>query len=566
MTPGAPIASKVEKLIVRSIDLYATGDFEAAEAGFRKILKIEKREFNALHHLGLIALQKGDYATAVVQIKKAIDQHPGSFIALSNLCVAYQKSGRLEDALAAANRALALKSDHAEAYLNRGYSFLLLGKYEEGITDFNKCIVLGRRNYQPYLNRGIANHKLQRYDEALADADIALALNPGSAQALSLKGDALTGSRRYAEALGYYDEAFDLNPNFVEAYVNKGNALRDFGRFVEALQLYDKAVGLDPDFTEALQSRGMLNLLMGNFPEGWRDHEHRKSGGIFNDGKSFKAPVWTGEAEISGTTIFIRPEQGLGDVIQFSRYVKCLEKSGARILFDPYPKLAALMKTMDAEFEIVAAADQILSYDYHCPLLSLPFAFGTTEENIPNDTPYLFADPSRIETWRSRIGATGFRIGICWQGSKHLVDLGRSFPVDLFKHIARLPDVRLISLHKGAGEDQLETLPEGMVVEVLGDDFDASESAFLDTAAVMMCCDLIITSDTSVAHLAGALGAPVWVALKKTPDWRWMLERQDSPWYPTMRLFRQKVEGDWDGVFSEIEDALIRLRAKQAEG
>jgi len=310
----------------------------------------------------------------------------------------------------------------------------------------------------------------------------------------------------------------------------------------------------------------MLKLLLGNFSEGWRDHEFRKSGNIFNDGKSFKNPVWTGSTEISGKTILVRPEQGLGDVIQFARYIRCLDKSGARILFDPYPKLAALMKTMDAGFEIVAADDETLLYDYHCPLLSLPFAFGTTEEYMPKDTPYLFADPSRIETWRSRIGATGFRIGICWQGSKNLIDIGRSFPVDLFKHIARLPGVRLISLHKGAGEDQLVNLPEDMVVEVLGDDFDAGESAFLDTAAVMMCCDLIITSDTSVAHLAGALGAPVWVALKKIPDWRWMLERQDSPWYPTMQLFRQKVEGDWDSVFSEIEDAFIRLRANQPEG
>jgi tetratricopeptide (TPR) repeat protein len=563
MTPGAPIASKLEKLLVRSIDLYAAGDLEAAESGFRKILKIEKREFNALHHLGLIALQKGDYGAAVVQIKKAIDQHPGSFIALTNLCVAYQKFGQLDEALAAANRALAIKSDHAEAYLNRGYSYLLLGKYEEGIKDFNKSIALGRRNYQPYLNRGIANQRLQKFDEALADADIALGLNPGSAQAFSLKGDALAGSERYAEALGYYDKALELNPNFVEACVNKGNALRDLGRFGEAVELHDQAIRIDPDFTEALQGRGMLKLLLGDYREGWRDHEFRKSGSIFNDGKSFKNPVWTGDTEITGKTIFVRPEQGLGDVIQFARYIRNLEKSGARILFDPYPKLAALMKTMDASFEIVAADDEALSYDYHCPLLSLPFAFGTTEENMPNDTPYLFAEPSRVEKWRSTIGSTGYRIGICWQGSKNLIDIGRSFPVAAFRTISRLPDVRLISLHKGAGEDQLAELPEGMVVEVLGEDFDSGEDAFLDTAAVMMCCDLVITSDTSVAHLAGALGVPVWVALKKIPDWRWLLERDDSPWYPTMRLFRQKKEGDWERVFAEIDAALVLHRTNQ---
>jgi hypothetical protein len=186
----------------------------------------------------------------------------------------------------------------------------------------------------------------------------------------------------------------------------------------------------------------------------------------------------------------------------------------------------------------------------------LPLAFNTTLETIPRHGPYLTAEESLVAKWRARIGWEGFRIGICWQGSRNKIDIGRSFPLSLFEGIAGIAHVRLISLHRGEGEEQVGALPAGMSVETLGDDFDSGPDSFLDTAAVMKCCDLVITSDTAVAHLAGALGVRTWVALKYVPDWRWMLDREDSPWYPTMRLFRQASDGDWRGVFDAIEQAL----------
>jgi hypothetical protein len=191
--------------------------------------------------------------------------------------------------------------------------------------------------------------------------------------------------------------------------------------------------------------------------------------------------------------------------------------------------------------------------------MSLPLAFKTKLETIPNDVPYLFAEDERVSKWKEKIGTHGFKIGINWQGSKSKIDLGRSFDLNLFNNISLQQNIRLLSLHKGEGEDQLRLIPENMKVEFLGNDFDAGEQAFLDTAAVMKCCDLIITSDTAIAHLAGALTVPTWIALKHIPDWRWMLDRSDSPWYPTTRLFRQKKIGDWDGVFEYIRLALLEI-------
>jgi hypothetical protein len=236
-----------------------------------------------------------------------------------------------------------------------------------------------------------------------------------------------------------------------------------------------------------------------------------------------------------------------------------LNELGGRVLFSPKAPLTGLMRSLDADVTLVDDEDKSLSFDVHCPLLSLPLAFRTDLDTIPNQIPYLHAEPERIDRWAGTIGRGKLTIGICWQGSVRRFDRGRSFSIEEFSGISKLSGVHLISLHKGAGESQLDALPEGMAVETLGPDFDTGSDAFLDTAAVMACCDLVITSDTAIAHLAGALGRPVWVALRHVPDWRWLLDRPDSPWYPTMRLFRQTEDGNWRGVFSAIESALKQM-------
>jgi hypothetical protein len=269
---------------------------------------------------------------------------------------------------------------------------------------------------------------------------------------------------------------------------------------------------------------------------------------------------------LCGRSILLHSEQGLGDTIQFCRYATLLQQRGAHVVLSVQSQLYRLLRTIGPTIEIVAEGAEGPATDYHCPLLSLPAAFGTTIDSIPASLPYLSAEPQRVMCWRQRLGAEGFKVGICWQGSTGKVDVGRSFPLATLHPLSTIPGVRLISLQKHLGCEQLHTLPAAMQLEVLGDEFDPGPDAFLDTAAVMQSLDLIVTSDTVIAHLSGALARPTWVALKQVPDWRWLLERTDSPWYPTLRLFRQKHAGDWTGVGADLHRALVsHMRQSAAE-
>jgi len=253
-------------------------------------------------------------------------------------------------------------------------------------------------------------------------------------------------------------------------------------------------------------------------------------------------------------------EQGLGDVIQFARYLPRLVRLGASVTFLCSSKLMRLLQSLNTQIEFISSIGAGEAFDFQCALMSLPLAFGDDLESIPNQIPYLKAESELIERWNRRVGHAEFRIGVAWQGKPNAsIDRGRSFPLSAIAPLARVPGVRLFSLQKNDGLDQLQHLPAELKVENLGNDFDSGSDAFIDTAAVMSSLDLVVSSDTSVAHLAGALGCRTWVALKYVPDWRWLLDRDDSPWYPTMRLFRQKVAGDWNPVFSTIEKELRSL-------
>ncbi len=268
-------------------------------------------------------------------------------------------------------------------------------------------------------------------------------------------------------------------------------------------------------------------------------------------------PRWSGE-DISDKTLLICCEQGLGDTLQFVRYVPRVVARAKQVIFWVQPALKALLRDIDGA-TLIGMDERPPAFDVYCPLLSLPRVFATTLATIPADAPYLGADAAAVARWRSRLGQEGFRIGVAWQGKPGVnVDLGRSIPLTAFAPLARTPGVRLISLQKNHGVEQIAALPDGMRVETLGPDFDNGEGAFLDAAAVMMNLDLVVTSDTAIAHLAGALARPTWVALKSCPDWRWMLGGA-SPWYPTMRLFRQSAAGDWDGVFAQMARELADL-------
>jgi hypothetical protein len=291
----------------------------------------------------------------------------------------------------------------------------------------------------------------------------------------------------------------------------------------------------------------MLYLQAGRFSPGWALHEYREQAQ-----RDFGRPRWPVNGPGNQGSVLIHSEQGLGDTIQFCRYALKVAAEGARVTLMVQQPLLGVMQTLGHNITVIADTPEPPATDFQCPLMSLPEIFGTSLGTVPAPIPYLAVELGRVVSWRQRLGSTGFRIGVCWRGSNMPSAVGKDFPVALLQTIAQVPDVRLISLQKGSGVEQLGELPPGMRVEDLGPDFDSGATGFLDTVAVMECLDLIITCDTSVAHLAGALGRPTWIALKHVSDWRWLTERDDTPWYPTARLFRQPRAGDWAAVFDSM--------------
>lgn len=425
------------------------------------------------------------------------------------------------------------------------------GQFAQALESYDRCLALDDRP-QYRSNRGVLLQEMGRIDEALADHDRALAADPTYAQGHYNRGNALQALDRLDEAVSAYDTCIKLLPTFAPAYSNKADALRDLGRFDVALASYEQALSLAPDLPDARFNRALVFLLLGRFEEGLSDYEWRwQRGDLQKHRRSFRAALWLGQESLAGKTILLHAEQGLGDTLQFCRYAQMVSALGARVIMECPRALVPLLKTLPGVDILLAAGDVLPHFDFHCPLASLPLTLKTSLHCVPAPILYLYPQPERIRRWSQGLGQEGLRIGVCWQGQPSQIDQGRSFPLKMLKPLSEIPGVRLISLHKGAGEAQLQDLPPGMTVQTLGPHFD-KDGAFLDTAAVMKHCHLVVTSDTAIAHLAGALGVPVWVALKFVPDWRWLLHRSDSPWYPTMRLFRQSAPGDWGPVFAAM--------------
>jgi hypothetical protein len=390
----------------------------------------------------------------------------------------------------------------------------------------------------------------------LESYDRALKLNPRYTLCAVNRSAALDALGRPQEALAGLDTALALDPADFGALNNKATILKSLGRIEEALPLYRRALERAPNDANTQSNYAMACLLTGDFESGWRAFEHRWAKAE-NAGKrpALAFPEWNGEP-LEGRRILVYAEQGLGDIVQFSRYLPLLQAVGAHVAFLVAPKMHALLSAAFPGVALVGdiARAQASACDFQVALMSLPLRFGTRLETVPAAIPYLKADPSRSARWRERLGPHGFKIGIAWQGNPNVsVDAGRSLPLAQFAPLA-IGGVRLISLQKNEGAEQRAAAP--MAVEDLGPGFDAGRDSFVDTVAVMENLDLVITSDTSIAHVAGAHGRPVWVALRHVADWRWLQGRADSPWYPTMRLFRQDAPNAWAGVVAAMRSAL----------
>jgi tetratricopeptide (TPR) repeat protein len=550
LNPNAPFA--------RALALHRQGKIREAELLCIEIVKRRPKHFGALSLLGAIALSTRRNPRAVQMLRRAIALNPNLLVAHNNLGEALRRLKRPKLALESFNKAIALKPNDANAYINKANLFYELKRYPLALAIYDKAIALNPELARAYFNRGNTQREMKRPQAALESYRRAISLVPGFVRAHTNLGALLNELERCEEALQAYDAALALRPKSPACWYNHANVLRDLNRIDDAIASYHEAIALKSDYAQAHWNMGNCMLLLGDYGQGLTEYEHRLGRARQIKRRAYSQPVWTGDEDIAGKTLFIFPEFYLGDMIEFCRYAKMAEDRGAKVVLAAQNSLHQLLRGLSPTLEIIAADAVPDNFDYHCPLMSLPFAFKTTFETIPGQVPYLLAEEERVVKWREKLGPHGIKIGICWQGSKtvYAQRLHRSFSPLHFRNIAKLANVRLISLQKPDGEDPLAGLPSDLSIESLGPEFDAGPQAFLDTAAVMQSLDLVITTDTGLAHLAGALARPTWLVVKHVPDWRWLLDRADSPWYPTMRLFRQKQRGNWRSAFEQIETAL----------
>ncbi len=520
-------------------------DYADALSNRGNILKDLKRFAEALESYNLAIAARADYAEAY-----------------SNRGNVLRELKQFDAALADIDRAIALRPDYAEAWSNRGGVLHALRRFDEALLCYDRALVLQPRFAHAWSNRGNALHELERYEEALADFDRAVALEPDFAQGHSNRGNTLRRLQRFDEALASYDHAIALDPNLVEARCNRGSVLQEMGRFDEALASYDDATAIKPDFADAHFNAGAVRLLTGDFARGWQDHEWRWGIEQLQGCKRhFAEPQWRGSDDIAGRTILIHAEQGLGDTLQFARYVPRVAERAAHVIFEVQKPLHGLMASLAGGAQVVTRDDPLPDFDLHCPLLSLPLAFGTLLENVPAQTPYLSAPPDKIGAWRDRLGKHDkLRVGLVWAGNprKELpgmnrIDRQRSMTFDRLAPVLDVAGCAFYSLQKG--DDAVAQIRGSARREHVTDWTDELHD-FTDTAALVENLDLVIAVDTSVAHLAGALGKPFWLLNRYTTCWRWLLERDDSPWYPTARQFRQDESRSWDGVIARVQAAL----------
>ena len=410
---------------------------------------------------------------------------------------------------------------------------------------------------------GVIEYKAYNYKIAELLISKAILINPNNSSFYSNLGHVLKKINKIKDALLSYDKAISLKPDYAEAYHNRGIVLKELNKIEEALSDYDKAISLKPDYAEFYWNKSLVLLLKGDYKSGFKLYEKRwdaPSVGFFNYRKNFSKPFWNGTQDLKNKTILLLSEQGLGDTIQFCRYIDLVKNLGARVLFQVPKKLFSLLKNLKSVDQFLIEGNALPKYDYYCTLLSLPFAFRTEIKTIPSNIPYLNISQDRIIKWKNYLGRKDFKIAISWQGGKSKVDSGRSFPLKLFKNISNIRGVRLISLQKNEGSEQL--IDGNLEIQTLPKNFDNSGEEFLDSAAIMKSVDLVITGDTSLTHLAGALGVNTWLALKHVPDWRWLIDKQNSPWYTCHRIFRQKKLDDWQQVFLDMEKE-IKILLKQ---
>jgi tetratricopeptide (TPR) repeat protein len=467
----------------------------------------------------------------------------------------HHQAGRLREAEQLYRQILAQQPNHADALNLLGMLAGQTGRLDAAPNLIRRAIAICSTNVSYYNNLGNALVDAGQLDEAIAVYRQAMVLSPQFASAHYNMGVALERKRQLDEAIAAYRQAIRLQPDFAEAHNNLGNALIDKGQLDEAMAACRRAIALKGDYAEAHRNLSVALLVRGDLQQAWEEYEWRwKCKDSLSPQGNLAQPRWDGRP-LEDRALLLYAEQGLGDALQFVRYVPLVEQRGGRIILECQAELQRLFQTIAGRCQIVARGQPLGAFDLHCPLLSLPRVFGTTLANVPNDVPYLHADAEEAGRWRSRLAEHSplVKVGLGWAGNpRNRTDRSRSINLARLAPLGQVPGVRFFSLQKGAAAAEAKTPPHGMELV----DWTEDLKDFADTAALIAKLDLVIAVDTAVAHLAGAMGRPVWTLLPFVPDWRWLLEREDSPWYPSMRLFRQPSVGDWDSVIARVAEAL----------
>lgn len=587
--PAEAASMDLHALRVRAREFGALGKHQEAAAAWREVLDREYDDPGAAHQLGkaLLNLNKlddavaafrraaehdpataairldlaralskqGKFADAKMLLDDLVARDPADADALLLLAAALRGLGRNEEALAYHDRAVEQRPDHADSRFEKAGTLKALKRNDDAEAAYRDALRLQPTHREAALGLGRLLIETSRADEAVALLAPLSERQPDQLPVWTEFGSALLAAGDHPRALMAYRAALAIQPASAALLCNMSLALFSLDRFEEGIAACRRALAIEPASSTAQFNIACMELTQGHFREGWEAYEYRFPMGhnkaIRED---VKAAPWCGE-DLAGKSIVVFGEQASGDCLQFARYLPELSKLGARVQFVLPARLKRLLSTLPETVDLAAEFDGEATFDFQCAMMGLPLRFTKMGAPIP-DRPYLHAEPERVATWRERLGGHGFRIAVAWQGAVYAGKRSvRSFPLQDLKPLADLPGVRLISLQIGNGSEQIES-SKGMNVETLGPGFDAGDHAFLDTAAVIESVDLVVTCDTSIAHLAGALGKPVWIALNESPEWRWQRHRTDTVWYPSARLFRQKTRGDWPGVFADMAKTL----------
>lgn len=530
--PSQSSQPNVSRLLSRAQRAHQSGALDKAERLYNAALEHQKASFEALHGLGQIKYLRGNLAAALALIQEALKSDGG----------------------------------HAEGFASLGLVFYSLKQFERALRSFDEGLRLAPGNAELLNRRGVVLLELGRTREALADFERALAAEPENLDALGNRGNALFKLNRPQEAIEVYDQALARKPGNALLLTNRAIALRRLDRPHEALMSVTRAIAAKPDFAPARFVEASVRLALGDFAAGWRGYEWRWGGALAGQRRKLVAPLWLGKDALAGKTILLHAEQGFGDTIQFVRYAPLLSAHGARVVLEVQPQLVRLLAGMSGIACVLPRRAPLPHFDFHCPLLSLPLALGTELETIPAVIPYIAPPAEAVAAWRDRLPQRRPLIGVVWSGERaHENDLNRSIRLAALAPLFDLPDVQFVSLQHDVREDDAPLLQSRAEVLQIGREF----ADFADTAAVIAQLDAVIAVDTAVAHLAGAMGKPLFLLLPFAADFRWLRARDDSPWYPTARLFRQRQFAAWAGAVETLRRELItflRLPAREKRG